>query len=106
MQGLFRNPLADPGIIGVSAGASLGVVLVITQFAALSDLWLIGPLGVNLWRVPVAAFVGAMMAALVVYAAVVAARADQSRGAAAGGGRDERGDGRDHVGAAAAVGGF
>ena len=25
MQGLFRNPLADPGLIGVSAGASLGV---------------------------------------------------------------------------------
>jgi iron complex transport system permease protein len=67
MQGLFRNPLADPGIIGVSAGASLGVVLVITQFAALSDLWLIGPLGANLWRVPIAAFVGAMVAALAVY---------------------------------------
>jgi iron complex transport system permease protein len=67
MQGLFRNPLADPGIIGVSAGASLGVVLVITQFAALSDLWLIGPLGANLWRVPAAAFIGAMVAALAVY---------------------------------------
>ena len=67
MQGLFRNPLADPGIIGVSAGASLGVVLVITQSAALSDLWLIGPLGANLWRVPVAAFVGAMIAAFAVY---------------------------------------
>ncbi len=38
MQGLVRNPLADPGIIGVSAGASLGVVLAITQFAALGDL--------------------------------------------------------------------
>src|SRR5690606_34272236 len=29
MQGLFRNPLADPGLIGVSAGASLGAVLII-----------------------------------------------------------------------------
>jgi iron complex transport system permease protein len=67
MQGLFRNPLADPGIIGVSAGASLGVVLVITQFAALSDVWLIGSLGANLWRVPVAAFTGALIAALAVY---------------------------------------
>lgn len=27
MQGLFRNPLADPGIIGVSAGASLGAAI-------------------------------------------------------------------------------
>ena len=26
MQGLFRNPLADPGLVGVSAGASLGAV--------------------------------------------------------------------------------
>jgi iron complex transport system permease protein len=41
MQGLFRNPLADPGIIGVSAGASFGVVLAITQSATLSDLWLL-----------------------------------------------------------------
>ncbi|WP_336276304.1 FecCD family ABC transporter permease [Bartonella sp. CB178] len=29
MQGLFRNPLADPGIVGVSAGASLGAILAI-----------------------------------------------------------------------------
>ena len=29
MQGLFRNPLADPAIVGVSAGASLGAVSVI-----------------------------------------------------------------------------
>lgn len=29
MQGLFRNPLADPGLTGVSAGSSLGAVLVI-----------------------------------------------------------------------------
>lgn len=29
MQGLFRNPLADPGIVGVSAGAGLGAVLAI-----------------------------------------------------------------------------
>lgn len=70
MQGLFRNPLADPGIIGVSAGASLGVVIVITQTAALADLWLFdrGPLSAVLWRVPLAAFVGALLAAGAVYA--------------------------------------
>jgi iron complex transport system permease protein len=69
MQGLFRNPLADPGIIGVSAGASFGVVLVITQSATLGDLWLLnsGSSGVDLWRVPVAAFAGAITAALAVY---------------------------------------
>jgi iron complex transport system permease protein len=67
MQGLFRNPLADPGIIGVSAGASFGVILAITQFSALGDLWLLSALGGALWRVPVAAFVGALTAALAVY---------------------------------------
>jgi iron complex transport system permease protein len=69
MQGLFRNPLADPGIIGVSAGASLGVVLAMTGLAALSDLGAFDgePLAGALWRVPVAAFAGAMIAALVVY---------------------------------------
>lgn len=66
MQGLFRNPLADPGIIGVSAGASLGVVLVITQTAMLGDLWRLSD-SPSLWHVPIAAFVGAMLAALVVY---------------------------------------
>ena len=29
LQGLFRNPLADPGLIGVSAGAALGATLMI-----------------------------------------------------------------------------
>jgi ABC-type Fe3+-siderophore transport system permease subunit len=29
MQGLFRNPLADPGLVGVSSGAGLGAVVMI-----------------------------------------------------------------------------
>ena len=29
MQGLFRNPLADPGLVGVGAGASLGAITAI-----------------------------------------------------------------------------
>ncbi|MCW2761885.1 MAG: iron transporter permease [Marmoricola sp.] len=32
MQGLTRNPLADPGILGINAGASLGMVLAISVF--------------------------------------------------------------------------
>jgi iron complex transport system permease protein len=67
MQGLFRNPLADPGIIGVSAGASFGVVLAITQMVALGDLWLMDPVDSLFWSVPVAAFAGAMLAAVAVY---------------------------------------
>lgn len=69
MQGLFRNPLADPGIIGVSAGASFGVVLAITQAGIIGNWGLSGSMAdvSALWRVPVAAFGGAMIAAAAIY---------------------------------------
>jgi iron complex transport system permease protein len=57
-QGLFRNALADPAIIGVSSGAALGAVLVIVTVGA-------GWLGA--FGVPLAAFCGAMVTALAVY---------------------------------------
>jgi iron complex transport system permease protein len=59
-QGLFRNPLADPYLIGVASGAGLGAVLAIT-FAASLPLF-------GLFTVPAAAFVGAVATVLVVYA--------------------------------------
>ena len=42
MQGLFRNPLADPGLIGVSSGAALGAAVAIVGGAAFGGLpaWL------------------------------------------------------------------
>lgn len=40
LQGLFRNPLADPGLIGISAGAGLGAALwIVLGGTALSGLW-------------------------------------------------------------------
>jgi iron complex transport system permease protein len=57
-QGLFRNALADPAIIGVSSGAALGAILVIVTVGA-------GTFGA--FAVPAAAFGGAMVTALVVY---------------------------------------
>ena len=55
MQGLFRNPLADPGIIGVSAGAALAAVATIALGnAALA--WALKPFG--FFALPVAAFLG------------------------------------------------
>ena len=57
-QGLFRNPLADPAIIGVSSGAALGAVVVIVTFSA-------GALGA--FGVPTAAFAGALVPAFLVY---------------------------------------
>ncbi|HEX9595823.1 MAG TPA: iron chelate uptake ABC transporter family permease subunit [Anaerolineales bacterium] len=57
-QGLFRNPLADPYLIGVASGAGLGAVLVMAQS------WPSTPLG--FYTIPVAAFVGALLAVGVV----------------------------------------
>lgn len=56
MQGVARNPLADPGILGVNAGASLAVV---------AGIFFFGAAGVSsyLWF----AFVGSAVAAVVVY---------------------------------------
>ncbi len=42
MQGLFRNPLADPGLIGVSSGAALGAALMIVLEAHCSAACLRG----------------------------------------------------------------
>src|SRR5690606_13182237 len=38
MQGLLRNPLAEPGILGVSSGAALGAVLVL-YFGVAASAW-------------------------------------------------------------------
>lgn len=61
MQGLFRNPMADPGIIGVSAGGALGAVVAIAS----------GLTGLFFLALPVFAFVGAMSAAMLVYGIAV-----------------------------------
>ena len=62
LQGLFRNPLADPGIVGVSAGASLGAVCAIVLGGALSFAAAFAT-----WLVPVAAFVGAWITTILLY---------------------------------------
>jgi iron complex transport system permease protein len=66
MQGLFRNPLADPGVVGVGAGASLGAVLSIV-LGGLLPAGLSALLGAHL--VTVAAFLGGWAATLVLYRA-------------------------------------
>ncbi|QXE25459.1 iron(III) dicitrate transport system permease protein [Richelia sinica FACHB-800] len=55
-QGITRNPLADPAIIGINAGASLAAVSVIVFF----------PLA-PIYTVPVSAFVGALLMAGLIY---------------------------------------
>ena len=58
MQGLFRNPMADPYVLGVSSGASLGAVL--GMVTGLSGL-------LGYWSMPVAAFAGAVLTIGIVY---------------------------------------
>lgn len=56
MQALFRNPMADPGLLGVSAGAAAGAVVAIA----------FGLRAASIWTVPATAFAGAMGAVLLV----------------------------------------
>lgn len=56
-QGLFRNPLADPGLLGVSAGAACAAALTIVVFSGLS---LPIPVSWRIWLLPAAAFGGAL----------------------------------------------
>ncbi len=61
MQGLFRNPLADPSLIGVSSGASVGASVAIVVAAS----WL--PQAIGLPLTALAAFAGGLIATLLVY---------------------------------------
>lgn len=64
MQGFFRNPLADPGLIGVSAGGALAAVAVIVLGgAALSAL----TSALGAFALPLAAFAGAFVVVLLIY---------------------------------------
>ena len=64
LQALFRNPLADPGLIGVASGASLGAGCVIVLGVSLPPTaWMmLAPVAT-----PLAAFLGGLVAALIVY---------------------------------------
>ncbi|EJB0383577.1 FecCD family ABC transporter permease [Vibrio parahaemolyticus] len=64
MQGLFRNPLAEPGIIGVSAGAALGGAFAIVVFAEFSQNH---PQLMNLAALPLFAFLGGALTTVLVY---------------------------------------
>lgn len=64
MQGLFRNPLADPGLVGVGAGAGLGAVLAIV-LGGLAPLWITELVGYHV--VPFAAFLGGWVSTLLLY---------------------------------------
>nr|WP_255488560.1 vitamin B12 ABC transporter permease BtuC [Natronolimnobius sp. AArcel1] len=71
MQGFFRNPLADPSIIGVSSGAAAGAVAAIAfpaliPFSSVTIPAVIGTIEIS--PLQVAAFLGAIITAFTVYA--------------------------------------
>lgn len=59
LQGIVRNPLADPGIIGINAGAGLSVMLFLSFFAVTTMISII--------LMPFLAFLGAAGAAFIIY---------------------------------------
>ncbi|AIG11713.1 ABC transporter (iron.B12.siderophore.hemin), permease component [Corynebacterium pseudotuberculosis] len=63
MQTLVRNPLADPYLLGISSGASVGATAVLV-FGVLS--------GFGLYSLSVGALIGALVATLTVYAVTIA----------------------------------
>lgn len=69
MQGLFRNPLADPGLLGISSGAALAVALWVVLPLSL-------PLVLMLYAPMLAAFVGSLAVTLVIF--VLSQRHDNS----------------------------
>lgn len=56
-QGLFRNPMADPGLLGVTSGAVCAAALVLTVFAAHAAAV---PVAWRIWVLPLSAFAGAL----------------------------------------------
>ncbi|WP_425068236.1 FecCD family ABC transporter permease [Reyranella sp.] len=64
MQSLFRNPLADPGLLGVSSGAALAAVSTIVLGERVMH---IVPPDLRPWCLPLAAFLGGLAATIVVY---------------------------------------
>ena len=64
MQSLFRNPLADPGLLGVSSGAALAAVSVIVLGEKVMH---IVPPDLRPWLLPLAAFLGGLASTVIVY---------------------------------------
>ncbi len=60
MQGLFRNPLADPGLIGIATSAALAVALVLVLAGPMAGFF-------GLYGLSLAAFLGALLACFIIF---------------------------------------
>lgn len=63
MQGLFRNPLADPGLVGVSSGAALGAAIAIVAGASVGGV----PPALEPYVLSICAFAGGLTVTGIVY---------------------------------------
>ena len=70
-QGAFRNPLVDPYLLGVAAGAGLGATLAFVVNREVTERWFIDP-------VPLTAFVGGLLAVALTYVVGTAFGANRS----------------------------
>ncbi|MGB0907630.1 MAG: FecCD family ABC transporter permease [Maricaulaceae bacterium] len=61
LQGLLRNPLAEPGVLGVSAAASLAATFTLYY----------GLISVNSWALPIASIIGALIATIIITFAAI-----------------------------------
>lgn len=69
MQTLFRNPLAGPSVLGITAGASLGVALIMLSAGSITSLYTIQALGINgSWLIILASSAGAALIMMIVVA--------------------------------------
>lgn len=69
MQTLFRNPLAGPSVLGITAGASLGVAAVMLAAGSATTAFTLGALGMGgSWLVVIAASIGAALVLLAILA--------------------------------------
>jgi iron complex transport system permease protein len=67
MQTLFRNPLAGPSVLGITAGASLGVALVMLSAGTITSLYTIKELGISgSWLIILASSLGAALIMLII----------------------------------------
>lgn len=75
MQTLFRNPLAGPSVLGITAGASLGVSVVMLASGAITTVFAIGELsGMGSWLIVIAASIGSSLVLLLILAISVRIR--------------------------------
>ena len=60
LQGLFRNPLADPGLIGISSGAAFAVAVMLVIFGSLDGF-------LGLYGLSIAAFLGGLITSFTIF---------------------------------------